>query len=210
MQNRLKKQKNVIINKEEYLDSVYNELYAIQQETPTTLDEWISFSNNIFKNHRKLYKKIGKCFVTENTNTEEYQKKIIFLANARRGPKIMKTETKGYGLFADKYYEKYNIEVIYHGNIVDEEKEGDYIVWNTDDNFGIDGLYNYRITAKGRWINEPTGNQKENMSIDEWDYEYKKCSITNTIPVNKGDELLLDYGKSYKRPWLNVEYNFYI
>lgn len=193
--------------KDEYRNSVYDELRKIIINEPETLDDWISVSDQL--KSTTLYEKLSNCFVTENATTEEDQKKIIFLANAIDGPKIIKTDNKGYGLFADKDYTKINLKIRYEGKkVYGDEAIGDYIVWYDDEKFGLDGTYNYSVRAKGRWINDTINEEEDNMLVGEY---RKFCFVLEPVRnIKKGEELLLYYGDEYDRPWLNIEYSFYI
>lgn len=121
----------------------------------------------------------------------EAQYSIIYRANTLPGPKILKVEGAGYGLFADKDYEKGELKIEYGGEYV-KNGTGDYVFEDYDSEFV------FKYSEKGRWINDDY--TKENVAARR----EKSGSIVfyNTKNIKKGEELIAYYGPYYNRPWL--------
>ncbi len=159
---------------------LYLELYSGSDKIPRTLKNFMSnFS-------------VTKPDITARLH------KIIELSNALGGPQIKYDPKRGYGLFADKIYEK-GCRVTKYGGILirkkrgDPDPEGDYMGKRGDGAF-INGEYGFLLLEKGRWINEKNASRsKVNVKLG--------TAITTTIRIEKGEQFFADYGDEYIRDY---------
>lgn len=135
--------------------------------------------------------------------------RIVFLSNLIDGPVILKVPEKGggYGLFAHKRLEHRqgdikdgNLITKYDGVLVDEyAPEGDYLMSNTSTRQEMDGLYGFALKNKGRWMNDDPINFNARLKAN-WDIRVRRARTIET-----GEEILINYGEQYHRPWLKAD-----
>lgn len=121
------------------------------------------------------------------------KERLVDAINVFKGPKVQKDRVRGYGLFADRDYEageiitRFGGRVIYGGNI-----SGDYVAKCSE--FYIDGFDGFRLSERGRWINE----------FDR-ERSFVNCSLGREIraivPVKKGEQFFCNYGNDYARKY---------
>lgn len=118
---------------------------------------------------------------------------IIDLANKLGGPIIKYINREmGYGLFAERNYEKGEFVTYYGGVENDKYHEGDYVVFFHGKT--IDSEFKFQLSEKGRWINH-NSNRIINVELK---YKNGKLFFETTENVQRGDEFIWFYGKQYK------------
>ena len=170
----------------------------------------------------------------EDVSDPDKLKLIVYMCNFTPGPVIMYiNHVIGYGLFADRDYDRHKDEVTVYGGIVtrfsrirdaEEGCRGDYAML-VDKKTCIDGLYGFKLSQKGRFINEAhnvqfDGNirlykrqlqERENVTLvainGEGQLPVFRVKGTFGLNIAKGDEFLWFYGPEYDRKWLTVPDN---
>jgi len=141
---------------------------------------------------------VAKLKAGKDDNVQE----VVFLANLTPGPVILLTKKRGYGLFAERTYERTDIVTRYGGQNVAKNTEGDYVLFNQVTQKTIDGKYGYKLSEKGRWINEFSRlTRKRNANKNVVFLASKDGilikSIKGKIPF--ATEFFLNYGTDYNR-----------
>jgi uncharacterized protein len=111
----------------------------------------------------------------------------------------------GLGLFAKKDFEKDQIICEFGGELIDElevnkrnkDKRGDYFV-DMGDDLTLDS---YESDCMAKYANDARGPRKvpglrNNSEIVVYSDDYSVC-IVATRPIKAGEEILVEYGKSY-------------
>lgn len=118
-----------------------------------------------------------------------------------RGLRIKKVPGKGFGLFADRHLPS--------GTSIDYT--GDRVVTNSDRVGGEYFLQDARGSAidaartnsgEGRWVNDPRGSDKRANALFVLHTprgESRRACVRTTRPVQKGEEILVAYGRAYWR-----------
>ena len=141
--------------------------------------------------------------------------KLAELGNSVGGPQIKMTTIKGlqgYGLFADKNYNKNEIITVYGGRLHYNMVQGDYVFRLCEKTpLYVDGEFDFHPTEKGRWLNHGSENGKDlfcgalDLSKPRANTEFylsKKndvpiCYIKAIRNIFKGEEFFVDYGPLY-------------
>lgn len=133
---------------------------------------------------------------------DDDMKQVRVLVNLFPGPKVLPSEGKGYGLFADRQYGfGDDLSIEYGGEKVSNEfSSGDYVLYSPSLNITVDGARDFYLNEKGRWINEEKPYNvtfSENMSKKR----NKVMLKSSSTKIKKEQELSLYYGPDYERPW---------
>ena len=138
-----------------------------------------------------------KKYITSPDDVQKRLEDIIELSNSLGGPKIKKDKIRGWGLFADRNYQKGEIITKYGGAKVSKDAVGDYIAVSGKGSYlkCINGLYGFNIySERGRWINEYDGQRsKVNVILGE--------RVLATKDIKKGEQFFADYGDEYERTY---------
>ena len=125
---------------------------------------------------------------------------VVRRVNESGGPQVLPVSGAGYGLFADRVYQPDGRTVVtyYGGERVPPGSTGDYIV-EVGKDYDIDGYAGFDVsTEKGRWIND-TIPAEVNVRFE------RKGGRIRIVPIKrieKGEQILWNYGPHYQRPWL--------
>jgi len=175
---------------------------------------------------------IANYVVTQHDLETSGALKIAFLACLVDGPMVLYKNLKiGYGLFTEKRYDNEEFITEYGGiSLTMEDLEapvyrGDYVM--TLNTWHIDGRYNFRISQKGRWINEPNLvplNYNNTAEFERAIDAVRNCAFRTKenrrgvflvnfregpgqLPADAGNEIFVQYGhgrggnNQYQRPW---------
>lgn len=117
---------------------------------------------------------------------------LVNAVNAFKGPKVKKDRIRGYGLFADRDYQPGELVTKYGGRTVYNtvHLRGDYVAKASE--FYIDGFDGFRLSERGRWINEFDSERT-----------FVNCSLGRDIRaivlVKEGEQFFCNYGNDYER-----------
>lgn len=118
---------------------------------------------------------------------------VIRLVNEMPGPQVKwDTHRKCYGLRSDRPYRKGELVTTYGGTMSVREIAGDYVAKASE--VYIDGESGFRLSQKGRWINESDRDRTSvNVSLGR--------NIRATRDIAEGEWLFADYGPDYIRSY---------
>lgn len=117
---------------------------------------------------------------------------LVNAVNAFKGPKVKKDRIRGYGLFADRDYQPGELVTKYGGRTIwnTSQLRGDYVAKASEHH--IDGFDTFRLSEKGRWINEFDSERT-----------FVNCSLGRDIRaivlVKEGEQFFCNYGNDYER-----------
>ena len=117
---------------------------------------------------------------------------LVDRCNQTYGPLIEWDDVRGcYGLKADRSYKQGELVTTYSGAKYSHEIYGDYVTKAASD-IHIDGRVGFKLSEKGRWINESDRDRRIiNVSLGR--------SIRATRDIEAGEWLFTDYGPDYIR-----------
>jgi len=150
---------------------------------------------------------IDKC-IWNGIKSKQFKRKHI------SGVKIIKITKKThilkgeYGLFATKIWKTFDIIGQYTGQIVTPDIEGIYVANMFNDTYKDDLRYSVNAEIMGnetRYINDYRGiKDKPNCKFIKTYIEgLPVIAVVVIIDINKGDEILTDYGDDYWDATLN-------
>lgn len=159
------------------------------------------------------WERLGDVLTPEQKETVvevgDDMEKVRVLVNLIPGPRILKSQGRGYGLFADKEYSKQPNDgdtkqprIMYGGMVAKEGEEdftGPYVATN-DYEIDIDSLYWFKLNEKGRWINDDLPYNATAVHSTKKDKIVIGVRLGKT--VQRGDEFFLNYGADYNRYWI--------
>jgi len=116
---------------------------------------------------------------------------LVKRVNQIDGPKVeWDNERNCYGLKADRMYKKGKLVTTYGGIKYLKEVHGDYVVKANE--IHIDGRFGFKLSEKGRWINESDRDRKiVNVTLGR--------DIRATRIIQPGEWIFADYGPDYVR-----------
>lgn len=134
----------------------------------------------------------------------------IALINCLPGPYVMKSPIVGkdYGLFADKNYSLNDnpLSLWYGGVEVDEDTQGDYIMYNEQTGKTYDASRYFFLKEKGRWVNDGIERDGVHQYRNESNMRFQRNTLVQKLTrkgmIKRLAEILIDYGPYYSRPWL--------
>jgi len=133
--------------------------------------------------------------VTEEDIKPQFLPLLVSRVNRVKGPKVEWYDDKaGYGLKADKLYLAGDFVTIYGGIRTEEYVPGPYVM--ELNHVSINGLYGFKLSEKGRWINEESSNEQRRIQFMNLPLNVKMIASKN---VRKGEWFFTDYGKYYVR-----------
>lgn len=199
------------------LDLLYNEAIATVGIVEQTIDSITMARTKISTNLRNA---ISNHVATEEEVLNDIAK-VVFLANLTPGPVILFINPSvGYGLFADRDY-SYKESLTSYGGIfsaddASDPMSGDYVIEYGKNKF-VDGRYNFKLSQKGRFVNEQHDKtqfkNKQQMTSHLRKHQNVKLVMKTDVDlqfeplangVSKGKELIWYYGKDYERPWMEI------
>ena len=102
---------------------------------------------------RSFSVKLARCKVTL-ADIEQNLHTVILLSNELGGPQVLyDSERQCFGLFADRDYRAGELVTTYGGKEWNLECSGDYVA-SVNERRHIDGLHDFELQQKARWINE--------------------------------------------------------
>lgn len=121
---------------------------------------------------------------------EDIPEALIDEINFMKGPYVVPDGHRGYGLRADKDYKKGEV-ITRYGGLSPVFWSGDYVA-RLDEHQSIDGLTHFKLSEKGRWLNEyNTKRSFVNVTLG------RECRAA--CDIKQGDMLYTDYGSDYVR-----------
>lgn len=131
--------------------------------------------------------------VTEKHLQGESLLEMIRLCNLMSGPEVKwDVERKCYGLKAKRCYRKGEAITEYGGVKTVKPLDGDYVAKSAE--VYIDGRLGFKISQKGRWINESDRDRRVvNVKIGR--------VVRATRDIADGEWLFADYGPQYQRTY---------
>ena len=196
------------------IESLYNEAVSICG-IGETLDAIIAARSKLSAVNISLQKAISN-YVASEDDVANRLAMVVYLANLTPGPVILFINAQiGYGLFADRDY-NYKEELTTYGGVESSDfMTGDYVIEYGKHKF-IDGKYNFKLSQKGRFVNEQhdrvqfksttqmTGYLRkfQNVKLVHDEKSLRFEPLANGL--QKGEELIWYYGKDYERPWMTI------
>jgi len=123
-------------------------------------------------------------------NDLEYYALLVSRVNMIPGPIVKYDPKRGYGLFAEKDYKPQEVVTTYGGkHYYDNKGNGPYFAFFERGNIHIDGYKQFKLSEKGRWINQFDEQNKKNVQL--------AVQIRTIKSVKKGEQFFAYYGKNY-------------
>jgi hypothetical protein len=124
----------------------------------------------------------------------------------------MQSPGKGYGLFAEKEYRGSLDDVgeyvtTYGGTPLGGYMQGPYILEIRFD-YSIDGHHGFALSEKGRWMNNDSQNFNVYWARDRVYVYTPESEYLHAPVIEKGAEILVNYGDEYEKPWEEREERF--
>lgn len=117
---------------------------------------------------------------------------LIEEINLMKGPYVVHDAHRGYGLMADKDYKKGEV-VTRYGGLSPVFWTGDYVA-RLDEHQSIDGISHFKLSEKGRWLNEHDAKRSfVNVILG------RECRAA--CDIKQGQMLYTDYGPDYDRKY---------
>jgi hypothetical protein len=119
---------------------------------------------------------------------------LVRRCNEIDGPSVEWDHERGcYGLRARRNYARGEIVTTYGGKKYTREVEGDYVAKASSD-LHIDGRVGFKLSEKGRWINEYDRDRIiVNVTLGR--------NVRATMDIAAGDWIFTDYGPEYERTY---------
>lgn len=138
-----------------------------------------------------VQKDLGAIVVTEAMMEQSPIAHAIIAVNRQPGPEVAwDSDRQCYGLRARQPYRKGDAITEYGGRRSLRELRGDYVVKSGE--LYIDGQYDFKVTQKGRWINESDRDRTiVNVRLGR--------TVRAACDIDEGAWLFADYGPEFQR-----------